>query len=276
MPIPAIVGAAAISGGTGLINSILNRRNSRRDAKLNRNFAREMSDQKWQRDTEAWHRQNEYNSPTAQMQRLKEAGLNPNLMYGQGTTGNSSSMPTYQAPDYKQKTKALQLPETIAMYQNIKARSQQINLMQKDSELKEQDVINKQLIGEQIQQKTKDLRDKNRLFNDLYDYSLQGKEYEVGKKREEVEYKRGQIIKLNKELNILENKKSEAKSRAEIKKYEALIKQKEAEMFQKFNIHPKESSWFKQLLYMIIGQDAKIEDFTNPGPLGQGSLYPVK
>ena len=31
-----------------------------------------------------WARTNEYNSPLAQMQRLREAGLNPHLIYGGG------------------------------------------------------------------------------------------------------------------------------------------------------------------------------------------------
>lgn len=50
---------------------------------------------KWQNETniENWKMQNEYNSPLAQMQRLQEAGLNPNLVYGNGVTGNSSGAP---------------------------------------------------------------------------------------------------------------------------------------------------------------------------------------
>lgn len=41
-----------------------------------------------------WNRQNEYNSPIAQMTRLKEAGLNPNLVYGNGgASAVSQSMP---------------------------------------------------------------------------------------------------------------------------------------------------------------------------------------
>lgn len=40
----------------------------------------------------AWNLQNEYNTPQAQMKRFKEAGLNPNLIYGQGTPGNASSI----------------------------------------------------------------------------------------------------------------------------------------------------------------------------------------
>lgn len=43
-----------------------------------------------------WERNNAYNTPAAQVQRYVEAGLNPNLMYSQGSTGNSSSAPTMQ------------------------------------------------------------------------------------------------------------------------------------------------------------------------------------
>lgn len=40
-----------------------------------------------------WHMQNEYNTPSAQMQRYREAGLNPNLIYGSTSNGNASSAP---------------------------------------------------------------------------------------------------------------------------------------------------------------------------------------
>lgn len=40
-----------------------------------------------------WNAQNAYNTPAAQMERLKEAGLNPALVYGSGSVvGNASSM----------------------------------------------------------------------------------------------------------------------------------------------------------------------------------------
>lgn len=37
----------------------------------------------------------DYNTPAAQMQRYKDANLNPNLIYGQGTPGNMSETPKY-------------------------------------------------------------------------------------------------------------------------------------------------------------------------------------
>jgi hypothetical protein len=40
-----------------------------------------------------WNMQNSYNSPSAQMQRLRDANLNPNLVYGNGAEAQSQSMP---------------------------------------------------------------------------------------------------------------------------------------------------------------------------------------
>lgn len=44
----------------------------------------------FKRQKELFDYQNAYNTPANQMKRLKEAGLNPALMYGQGTTGNAT------------------------------------------------------------------------------------------------------------------------------------------------------------------------------------------
>ena len=48
-----------------------------------------------------WHLNNEYNTPVQQMQRLKDAGLNPDMMYIQGqanSLGNSASPAQGQSP----------------------------------------------------------------------------------------------------------------------------------------------------------------------------------
>lgn len=50
----------------------------------NRQFAREQYQTQRQDALSDWQMQNAYNSPAAQMQRFKDAGLNPHLIYGQG------------------------------------------------------------------------------------------------------------------------------------------------------------------------------------------------
>jgi hypothetical protein len=64
------VGGSLLQGITGGVNTRANRR--------------------WQE--RMWHNQNAYNHPKAQMARFKEAGLNPNLIYGQGSSGNAGSV----------------------------------------------------------------------------------------------------------------------------------------------------------------------------------------
>lgn len=64
-----------------------------------------------------WQMQNEYNTPAAQMARDKAAGLNTNLMYSQGNTGNAgpvaaSSPVKFQAP-------SVTIPQVMPLIQAI-------------------------------------------------------------------------------------------------------------------------------------------------------------
>lgn len=45
-----------------------------------------------------WREQMAYNTPAKQMQRYADAGLNPNLIYGQGNPGNADKPPSMDAP----------------------------------------------------------------------------------------------------------------------------------------------------------------------------------
>jgi|SaaInlStandDraft_1057018.scaffolds.fasta_scaffold10803_2 hypothetical protein len=54
-------------------------------------------------NVEFWNMQNAYNDPSAQMARLKEAGLNPNLIYGQSSgsaAGNAGAIAASKAAPY--------------------------------------------------------------------------------------------------------------------------------------------------------------------------------
>ncbi|AXH76446.1 MAG: DNA pilot protein [Microviridae sp.] len=61
---------------------------------MSQKYATAMYNRTRKDNLEFWNMQNQYNSPAAQMQRFKDAGLNPNLIYGQGSNGNSNSIPT--------------------------------------------------------------------------------------------------------------------------------------------------------------------------------------
>lgn len=66
---------------------------------LQHKYNKEMADLQNKYNMDMWQMQADYNSPTAQMSRLRDAGLNPNLAYGNATTGNMSSAPEMVAPN---------------------------------------------------------------------------------------------------------------------------------------------------------------------------------
>lgn len=56
----------------------------------------ELAKYSYDQNLKQWNRENEYNSPAAQMERYKKAGLNPNLIYSQQNTAGGS--PQMSAP----------------------------------------------------------------------------------------------------------------------------------------------------------------------------------
>lgn len=95
----ASIGTTLFNTGTQLYTNNLNRQNALSD----------------------WNRQNAYNAPKQQMQRYKEAGLNPNLVYSQQNLAQPVRSTDYVAP---------QAPD----FQGVLAKSAQIKLQ--DQQLK--------------------------------------------------------------------------------------------------------------------------------------------
>lgn len=64
---------------------------SAEQAQINRDYQTSEREAAQQWNLEQWNRENEYNSPAAQMQRAVEAGMNPNMLYGSSTGSVASS-----------------------------------------------------------------------------------------------------------------------------------------------------------------------------------------
>lgn len=85
------LGGAAISAIGNFFGNRSNRKASAEAFERESKFAREerLAQQQW--IEQMYERNNSYNSPAAQMQRLKDAGLNPDLMYSRGDVGNATA-----------------------------------------------------------------------------------------------------------------------------------------------------------------------------------------
>lgn len=128
MNLASPIGGLVQSGGNILSTVLTNR--------ANRKLAEYSFDQQRQMIRE----QNAYNTPVAQMQRYMDAGLNPNLIYGNIDSGNQSQIAKYQAPTMQAPDVSLGINEAIQMalaYRQQKA----------DIKLKEEQAYTQRMLG---------------------------------------------------------------------------------------------------------------------------------
>ena len=143
------VGAAIIGGLGSIVGSAIGAGAQRRAniqnmqlAKYQNNWQTAENDKAYARSVEMWNMQNQYNSPTAQMSRLRQAGLNPNLVYGSGVTGNSAgSAPQYQPAKIQRATMEpyrgwnLGLSDAASMYMAMRQNKAQVENMEAQNKL---------------------------------------------------------------------------------------------------------------------------------------------
>jgi hypothetical protein len=231
-------------GNVGI--NIYNQEQQKKKNELDYQRQMEAEKREYERNLEIWNMQNAYNHPQQQMTRLRQAGLNPNLVYGKGAdnTAQSISPTKSKAPEFG--TKDLIAPNltgsinsAIATYNNtqqtkanIDQTHESIALMQKEQLLKEAEIANKgiknardQFELEQAQALKESVITKARLENESIESNTK-----IGQDRNERE-------KLMNEANLknaaqdLINKKAEelnirmkyATSQAEINKINAEI-----------------------------------------------------
>lgn len=144
MPIGAIVGGLGSLAGS-MIGANAQRQANIQNmqlAKYQNNWQTAENEKAYARSVEMWNMQNQYNSPTAQMSRLRQAGLNPNLVYGSGVTGNSAgSVPQYQPAKIQRATMEpyrgwnLGLSDATSMYMAMRQNKAQVDNMEAQNKL---------------------------------------------------------------------------------------------------------------------------------------------
>lgn len=151
------IGLGIYAATLGALGSWYQARQAAKVAKYNTDATnaanQRMAEYAYSRDVEMMNRTNAYNSPEQQMERLKNAGLNPNLIYGSGgSVGNmSGAAPKYQAPTMQYAYKpGIDLPGMIGMYQDVAMKAAQTDQIRAQTNLTEQSTLNAQVM-ERIQ-----------------------------------------------------------------------------------------------------------------------------
>jgi hypothetical protein len=142
--------SAAVAGGSGVIGGLLQFFGAKKQQQ--RIFDQQEKMYATQRaDALAdWQMQNAYNSPEQQMQRLKDAGLNPNLVYGNGATATSNQEVRSSDPGSPQAVNTMAgLGQSIASlgmgYIDMKAKTAQTDNIRAQNELIQEQVRSQKL-----------------------------------------------------------------------------------------------------------------------------------
>ncbi|UPW41921.1 DNA pilot protein [Dipodfec virus RodF1_68] len=135
-----------IETGFNQLNGSLNSRREWKYAKkslaLQHQYNLEAADHSFDLAQKAWNLENEYNTPSAQMERFMAAGLNPNLIYGQQNTGGSLSAPSVSGSGLphvsgRAGNSTFDVMEPIVALQNLAIGRENIKNLQTERGLKE-------------------------------------------------------------------------------------------------------------------------------------------
>lgn len=132
----------AIGAGVSLLENVLGSSAQAKQNEAARQFSLDMYNRQRQDALSDWQMQNTYNSPVEQMKRLKAAGLNPALVYGNGATTVGGSVrqssvdayrPTAFRPDLSQ------FSNSLSAYYDIKIKEQQLDNLRTANTVAQQD-----------------------------------------------------------------------------------------------------------------------------------------
>lgn len=148
-----ITGAASLigTGASAVSQGKLNKRNRQWQEKM---YEKQRTDR-----LSDWERQNAYNSPQAQMDRLSAAGLNPNLVYGKGADNTAGPVSEATVGNWNPKPMDFSglgrgAADSLAAYNNFRLGSAQIGNLETKNTVNVQDAALKAASAGNVQMST--------------------------------------------------------------------------------------------------------------------------
>lgn len=180
MPLDPMIGSSMASGGSQFLGSIVDGIFNSIQAKKQREYNSEQSELAYQRDVDFWNMQNAYNSPKEQMARFQEAGLNPHLIYGQGTPGNAQTMVKKEVPDMPVAKWSPKLPDIIGTFFDLRQKKgitdgiqAQNKILEREADIKFIEYLDK------VNKFGYDWYDPNELSLDIIKDGITGKQHNI-------------------------------------------------------------------------------------------------
>lgn len=147
MPGPLLI--PAIAAGAQLASSAINAGSTANINKKTRKWNEKMYAKQRQDSLADYQMQNEYNHPSSVMQRLRDANLNPNLVYGEGANMPSATVKSADTGNWSPSVPNLDLGGAvntgISTYYDTQLKKQTIDNLRVDNTLKKQESDIKQI-----------------------------------------------------------------------------------------------------------------------------------
>jgi len=141
----ALLGSA-IGSVSNVGGDLFNAGNTLQQNRDSRKFSEKMYQRQYDDAIKFWGMQNDYNSPASQMGRFKDAGLNPNLIYGQGNSGPAAAIPVPDVTPAQFREPRVEGPRTDAMSILLGQADLRIKNAQADNLKVQNDVIRQDAI----------------------------------------------------------------------------------------------------------------------------------
>lgn len=217
---PAPILAAGITAGANLVGQGINAWTQGKMNRKTREWNEKMYGIQRSHALQDWQMQNAYNDPAAQMARLKAAGLNPNLVYGNGSaaqTAGSVNQPNV-AP-WKPEAVQFDTGSVMSSFYDTQVRQAQIDNL----------AVQKELLNADVLLKAAELQDKlvtvdTKKFRLGYDQSMSATNQEFMRQKLNQLLLNQESIKQNMGIQLQKNEREiAANSMNVLKAYESIL-----------------------------------------------------
>lgn len=201
MPIDAGTSSAGVGFGLDMAKFSFQQAANAQANKKNREWQEEMYN-KQRRDSLAdWNMQNEYNSPGAQMARLKAAGLNPNLVYGNGATATATSLPRQSdTGNYEHRASGMDISNPMLTFYDAQIKQAQISNMDAQKVLLDEQARHEAIKALNTLSNTRKTDADTQTVNELRQSYLDALRADIQKKQQDI-YVQGNQEARNQELH---------------------------------------------------------------------------
>lgn len=266
----AAAGASAAAAAGGIIaNANL--------SKKMRQWSEKMTQQQREWALADWNSMNEYNHPSSQMARLREAGLNPNLVYGKGADNTAVAVNRSQTTPWQpNKVDTHGLQQSLFVAADLRMKQAQTDNLRVQNTVLEQEKLLKAATTSQALENAATTKQQREQAQSLFPFDLQAKVGQIQKTEADTAYTLAQnerqealnasglkeaaerILKMRAERANTELEKTRIQEQINVLRQDQRVREVDAQLADK-NIRPTDNFFLRKLQELMKALGDKVK-----------------